>query len=83
MRAYALRFGSDPDVWGVVGLLHDFDYERYPNVTSDGHPNRGAEILRSKGTDEMIIRAILAHAFEVTGVEPESPMERTLVGLTS
>ena len=81
MRAYALRFDSDPDVWGVVGLLHDFDYERYPNLTSDGHPNRGAEILRSKGIDEVIVRAILAHASEVTGVEPESPMERTLVAV--
>ena len=81
MRAYALRFGSDPDLWGVVGLLHDFDYERYPNVTSDGHPNRGAEILRRKGIDEGIIRAILAHASEVTGIEPESLMEKTLVAV--
>ena len=81
MRAYALRFGSDPDLWGVVGLLHDFDYERYPNVTSDGHPNRGAEILRRKGIDEVIIRAILAHASEVTGIEPESLMEKTLVAV--
>lgn len=81
MRTYALRFGSDPDVWGVVGLLHDFDYERYPNVASNGHPNRGAEILRSKGIDEVIVRAILAHASEVTGVEPESLMERTLVAV--
>jgi putative nucleotidyltransferase with HDIG domain len=81
MRAYALRFGSDPDLWGVVGLLHDFDYERYPNVTSDGHPNRGAEILRRKGIDEGIIRAILAHASEVTAIEPESLMEKTLVAV--
>ncbi|MBV8417435.1 MAG: HDIG domain-containing protein [Verrucomicrobia bacterium] len=81
MRTYALRFGGDPDAWGVVGLLHDFDYERYPDVASNGHPNRGAEILRSKGIDEAIVRAILAHASEVTGVEPENLMERTLVAV--
>ena len=49
MRAYAHRFREDPEVWGVVGLLHDFDYERYPDVSASGHPNRGAAILREKG----------------------------------
>jgi putative nucleotidyltransferase with HDIG domain len=81
MRAYAFRFGENADLWGVVGLLHDFDYERYPDVSRDGHPNRAAEILREKGVDEVVIRAILAHATEVTGVEPESLMEKTLVAV--
>ena len=56
MRAYASRFGDDADLWGVVGLLHDFDYERYPDVSTNGHPNRGAEILREKGVDEVLVR---------------------------
>jgi putative nucleotidyltransferase with HDIG domain len=54
MRAYASRFGDDADLWGIVGLLHDFDYERYPDVSANGHPNRGAEILREKGVDEVL-----------------------------
>ena len=81
MRAYAVRFGEDADLWGVVGLLHDFDYERYPEVSAHGHPNRGAEILREKGVDEVVIRAILTHAAEVTGAEPESAMEKALVAV--
>ncbi|MCG3211707.1 MAG: hypothetical protein FOGNACKC_05353 [Anaerolineae bacterium] len=78
MRAYARRFGQDEERWGLVGLLHDFDYERYPNVAADGHPNVGAPILRERGVDEEIIRAILSHATEVTGVERESLLEKTL-----
>jgi putative nucleotidyltransferase with HDIG domain len=81
MRAYAVRFGEDADLWGVVGLLHDFDYERYPEVSAHGHPNRGAEILREKGVDEVVIRAILTHAAEVTEAEPESAMEKALVAV--
>jgi len=81
MRAYAVRLNDNADLWGVVGLLHDFDYERYPDVSANGHPNRGAEILREKGVDEVIIRAILAHAPEVTAAEPESSMEKTLVAV--
>jgi putative nucleotidyltransferase with HDIG domain len=81
MRAYASRFGDDADLWGVVGLLHDFDYERYPDVSTNGHPNRGAEILREKGVDEVVVRAILAHALQVTGAEPESFMEKALVAV--
>jgi len=81
MRAYAECFGENVDLWGVVGLLHDFDYERYPEVAANGHPNRGAEILKEKGVDEVVVRAILAHATEVTGAEPESPLEKTLVAV--
>lgn len=81
MRAYAPRFGGDPDLWGIVGLLHDFDYERYPDVAADGHPVVGSRILREAGWPEEVIRAILAHATEITGVVPETPMERTLVAV--
>ncbi len=81
MRAYAPRFGGDPDLWGVVGLLHDFDYERYPNVAVEGHPVVGSRILRERGVPEPIIRAILAHAEEITGVKPESDLEKALVAV--
>ena len=78
MRAYARHFGQDEAKWGLVGLLHDFDYERYPNVAEDGHPNTGAPILRQQGVDEEVVRAILSHATEVTGVQRQSTMEHTL-----
>ncbi|MFQ5612827.1 MAG: HDIG domain-containing metalloprotein [Anaerolineae bacterium] len=78
MRAYARKFGEDEGLWGVVGLLHDFDYERYPDVAEAGHPNRGAGILRAREVDETIVRAILSHATEVTGVERRSRMEHAL-----
>jgi putative nucleotidyltransferase with HDIG domain len=81
MRAYAVRFDDDPDLWGVVGLLHDFDYERYPDVSAEGHPVIGAEILRKQGVDEVVIRAILAHAPRVTGAEAQSSMEKALVAV--
>ncbi len=81
MRAYAFRCDGNADLWGVVGLLHDFDYERYPEVSANGHPNRGAEILREKGVDEIVVRAILTHAAKVTGAEPESLMEKALVAV--
>lgn len=81
MRAYALRFGADADLWGVVGLLHDFDYEQYPDVSANGHPNQGARILRELGVDETIVRAVLAHAPEITGIEPESTMEKSLLAV--
>jgi putative nucleotidyltransferase with HDIG domain len=81
MRAYAVRFGENADLWGVVGLLHDFDYERYPDVSTNGHPSQGAEILRKQGVDEIIIRAILAHAPSVTGTEAQSSMEKALVAV--
>jgi putative nucleotidyltransferase with HDIG domain len=78
MRGYARHFGEDEEKWGLVGLLHDFDYERYPNVATDGHPNTGAPILRERGVDEETVRAILSHATEVTEVERQSKLELTL-----
>lgn len=78
MRAYARHFGEDEELWGVVGLLHDFDYEQNSEVGVDGHPNTGAPILRARGVDETIVRAILSHATEVTGVTRESLLEKTL-----
>ncbi|GAB4540294.1 MAG: HDIG domain-containing protein [Anaerolineae bacterium] len=78
MRAYARRFGEDEELWGLVGLIHDFDYEQNPDVAVDGHPNAGAPILRERGYDETVVRAVLSHATEVTGVERQTQMERAL-----
>jgi putative nucleotidyltransferase with HDIG domain len=75
MRRYAAHFGENVERWGVCGLLHDFDYERYPSL--DDHPMRGAAILRDRGYDESLITAILGHAPH-TGVPRESRMARTL-----
>lgn len=75
VRWYARHFGEDEELWGVVALLHDFDYEIHP--TLDRHPMEGAPILRESGYPEGVIRAIQSHASH-TGVEPESRMERTL-----
>ena len=72
---YARLFGEDDQEWGVVGLLHDFDYERWP--TLEDHPFRGAEILREKGYSATMVRAILAHA-DHTGVPRETRLEHTL-----
>jgi predicted hydrolase (HD superfamily) len=77
VRGYARQFGEPEDDWGVVALLHDFDYERYP--TLGDHPNKGCEHLRSLGYPEWVMRAILAHASEITGVQPETRLEKTLV----
>lgn len=78
MRAYARYFDEDEEKWGLVGLLHDFDYERYPDVAENGHPNTGAPLLRERGVGEEIVRAILSHATEVTGVERQSRLEHAL-----
>jgi putative nucleotidyltransferase with HDIG domain len=75
MRFYAGKFGEDPEQWGVVGLLHDFDWEIHP--TLDQHPQDGAALLRQRGVDEAIIRAVLSHA-DHTGVPRQSLMEKTL-----
>jgi putative nucleotidyltransferase with HDIG domain len=75
LRAYARKAGADEELWGVVGLLHDFDYEKYPSL--EEHPYKGSEILKERGYSEEIRRAILSHA-EYTGVARLSPMEKTL-----
>lgn len=75
MRAHAGRVGGDPDAFGLVGLLHDFDYERYPSL--EDHPFRGQDVLAEKGYPEWFRRAILAHAPH-TGVVPESDLEKCL-----
>jgi putative nucleotidyltransferase with HDIG domain len=75
MRAYARKFGEDVDTWGIVGLLHDFDYERYPNAPD--HPMKGSEILKEKGYPEDVRTAILSHA-TYTGVPRATSMARTL-----
>jgi putative nucleotidyltransferase with HDIG domain len=75
VRGYARRFGEDEEDWGVVALLHDFDYERWPSL--EDHPFRGAEILRERGYPDWVIRAILSHA-EYSGVPRESKLEKTL-----
>lgn len=78
MRAYAVQFDGQAELWGITGLLHDFDYERYPDVATDGHPVVGSRILEEKGIPEEVRRAILSHAPEITGIHPETPMEKTL-----
>ena len=75
MRFYAEKFSEDPEKWGLVGLLHDFDWEIHP--TLEQHPQDGAAILRQRGVDEETIRAILSHA-EHTGVARETRMEKAL-----
>jgi predicted hydrolase (HD superfamily) len=75
VRGYARLYGEDEDDWGVVALLHDFDYERWPSL--DDHPFRGSEILGAKGYPEWVIRAILSHA-DYSGVARESRLEKTL-----
>ncbi|HXY07035.1 MAG TPA: HDIG domain-containing protein [Terriglobales bacterium] len=75
MRAYARKFGDNQEVWGVVALLHDFDYEKYPSL--EDHPYKGNEILEARGWPAEIRRAILSHA-EYTGVTRDTPMEKTL-----
>src|SRR5581483_1094413 len=75
MRAYALKMGGDENIWGLVGLIHDFDYEKYPSAQD--HPFKGSEILKERGYSEEIRRAILSHA-EYSGVPRETPMEKAL-----
>lgn len=75
MRAYARKFGEDEEKWGLTGLIHDFDYERWPSA--EDHPFRGNEILTQLGWPEDIRRAVMSHA-DYTGVTRESKMEKTL-----
>lgn len=81
MRAYAPRFNGDPELWAIVGLIHDFDYQKHPNLDGQGHPNIGIAHLRAQGWPEPILRAIAAHAPELTGSHPETDMERALVAV--
>ena len=75
MRAYARKFGEDEEAWAVTGVLHDFDYERYPNPPE--HPMKGSEVLKEKGYPEHIRTAILGHA-SFTGVPRESLLSKAL-----
>ena len=79
MRAYARKFAAgsteEEELWGVVGLLHDFDYEKYPSL--DDHPYKGNEILKERGYSDEIRRAIMSHA-EYTGVTRDTQMEKAL-----
>jgi putative nucleotidyltransferase with HDIG domain len=72
MRAYARRFGEDEDLWGAIGLVHDFEYDRFP----DEHPHAGGRILRERGYSEKIVNTILSHGN--TGVPRDTPMAKAL-----
>jgi putative nucleotidyltransferase with HDIG domain len=76
MRAYAPRFDGDVELWGLTGLLHDLDYERYPNL-GDGHPRYAIRELEGRGYPPALVRAVASHA-EFMGVPRESPMEKAL-----
>jgi len=75
VRGYARTFGEDEEMWGFVALLHDFDYEQYPDLKD--HPFKGADILRARGCPEFVVRAILSHG-EHTNTPRESKLEHTL-----
>jgi putative nucleotidyltransferase with HDIG domain len=76
MRAYARKLGQDEERWGIVGLLHDFDYERWPNPPD--HPLRGSEILRERGYDDDVIYAIKSHADYLTDCPRVHPVDKAL-----
>ena len=75
MRAYARKFGGDEELWGIVGLIHDFDYEKYPSA--EEHPFKGNEILKERGYSDEVRRAIMSHA-DYTGVTRETNLEKAL-----
>lgn len=80
MRAYARKFGEDEERWGTAGLIHDFDYERFPNSAhspTEEHPSEGVRVLRSRGYSEDILEAILGHA-HYTNTPRQSKMAKTL-----
>ena len=80
MRAYAEHYGEDPERWGLAGLIHDFDYERFPNAAhspTDEHPSSGVKILRDRGWPDDILQAILGHAV-YCGVPRETKMAQAL-----
>jgi len=76
MRAYARRFGEDEELWGLVGMLHDLDYERYPDLET-GHPRMALEELRRQGFSDEFVRAVASHA-DFLGVSRDSLMEKAL-----
>jgi putative nucleotidyltransferase with HDIG domain len=76
MRAYAPRFGGDVELWGLTGLLHDLDYERYPSL-ADGHPRYAVQELSDRGCPPELVRAVASHA-DFMGVPRETPMEKAL-----
>jgi putative nucleotidyltransferase with HDIG domain len=76
MRAYAPRFDGDVELWGLTGLLHDLDYERYPNL-EDGHPRYAMRELEARGYPAELVRAVGSHA-NLLGIPRETPMEKTL-----
>ncbi len=76
MRAYAPRFDGDVELWGLTGLLHDLDYERYPNL-DDGHPRYAIRELEARGYPPELVRAVASHA-DFMGVPRDTPMEKTL-----
>jgi len=80
MRAYACSFGEDEERWGTTGLIHDFDYERFPNnahSATEEHPSEGVRVLRARGYPEDILEAILGHA-QYTNTPRQSKMAKTL-----
>lgn len=78
MRHFASLKGEDEELWGIVGLLHDLDYELYP----EQHCTKTQELLRQEGVDELIIRACASHGFSIcVDIEPISPMEKTLFAI--
>ncbi|MDQ3998487.1 MAG: HD domain-containing protein [Gemmatimonadota bacterium] len=80
MRAYATKFGEDPDRWGLAGLIHDYDYERWPNEAHspmEGHPAQGVRLLRERGWPDDILQAVLGHA-TYSGVPRETTMAKAL-----
>ncbi len=76
MRAYASRFDGDVELWGMTGLMHDLDYERYPNL-EDGHPRYALRELEARGYPPELVRAVASHA-DFLGVPRETPMEKAL-----
>jgi len=80
VRAYARKLGGDEDTWSIAALLHDFDYERWPNhehAADQGHPAEAARILRERGYSDEIVRAILSHA-DYSGVVRQTPLQHAL-----
>jgi putative nucleotidyltransferase with HDIG domain len=81
MRAYARKYGEDEELYGIVGLIHDFDYEQNPDLSVEGHPVTGSKILRERAWPEEVVHAVLSHASEYTGVSPETQLEKVLAAV--